>query len=351
MRKTIGPCLAASSLASPSISASGRDLGELAGRLGRRARRCASRSRPRWPGPRPAQRQAVAERSGAADDRDRFAARHGAAVYSPGDAAYAAARDEARGKKGPGHRRRSGIGAATAARLAAEGAAVVIGDLNAEGAAAGRRRDRRRRGASSTSPSRTRQRSIAEPRPVLDPGQQRGHRRVRLLRRHRPRTWQRVIAVNLVGVFACTHAVLPGMQEAGYGRIVSIASEAGRVGSKGSAVYSAAKGGVIAFMKVIAREGARFGDHRELDRPRADRDPAADGGAASSARSGDKIVETMKAQHAAAAARHSRRRSPPRSPSWPPTTPPTSPARRSASPAAWGWSDGRGSPATARPRR
>jgi NAD(P)-dependent dehydrogenase (short-subunit alcohol dehydrogenase family) len=49
------------------------------------------------------------------------------------------------------------------------------------------------------------------------------------------------------------------MQEAGYGRIVSVASEAGRIGSKGSAVYSAAKGGVIAFMKVIAREGARFG--------------------------------------------------------------------------------------------
>ena len=74
-----------------------------------------------------------------------------------------------------------------------------------------------------------------------------------------PDLWDRLIAVNLVGVFACTHAVLPGMQAAGYGRIVNIASEAGRVGSKGSAVYSAAKGGVIAFTKVIAREGARFG--------------------------------------------------------------------------------------------
>ena len=49
------------------------------------------------------------------------------------------------------------------------------------------------------------------------------------------------------------------MQAAGYGRIVNIASEAGRVGSKGSAVYSAAKGGVIAFTKVIARENARYG--------------------------------------------------------------------------------------------
>src|SRR6476620_6229852 len=71
-----------------------------------------------------------------------------------------------------------------------------------------------------------------------------------------PDMWGRVIAVNLVGVLTCTHAVLPAMQQAGYGRIVSIASEAGRVGSKGSAVYSAAKGGVIAFTKTIARENA-----------------------------------------------------------------------------------------------
>ena len=49
------------------------------------------------------------------------------------------------------------------------------------------------------------------------------------------------------------------MQEAGYGRIVRHRSEAGRVGSKGSAVYSAAKGGVIAFTKTIARENARYG--------------------------------------------------------------------------------------------
>ena len=94
-----------------------------------------------------------------------------------------------------------------------------------------------------------------------------------------------MIAINLEGVFACTHAVLPAMQEAGYGRIVSIASEAGRVGSKGSAVYSAAKGGVIAFTKTIARENARFGDHRERDRPGADRHAAAAQRRASSATS------------------------------------------------------------------
>jgi 2-hydroxycyclohexanecarboxyl-CoA dehydrogenase len=74
-----------------------------------------------------------------------------------------------------------------------------------------------------------------------------------------PDMWDVVLDVNLRGVLAVTHAVLPGMQERGAGRIVNIASEAGRVGSQGSAVYSAAKAGVIGFTKTIARESARFG--------------------------------------------------------------------------------------------
>lgn len=74
-----------------------------------------------------------------------------------------------------------------------------------------------------------------------------------------PADWSRLLAVNLTGVLACTHAVLPGMQAAGFGRIINIASEAGRLGSKGGAVYAAAKGGVLAFTKSIARENARFG--------------------------------------------------------------------------------------------
>ena len=74
-----------------------------------------------------------------------------------------------------------------------------------------------------------------------------------------PAYWRRLVSVNLEGVFACTHAVLPGMQQAGWGRIVNVASEAGRIGSKGNAVYAATKGGVIAFAKSIARENARFG--------------------------------------------------------------------------------------------
>lgn len=71
--------------------------------------------------------------------------------------------------------------------------------------------------------------------------------------------WRYLLAVNLEGVFASTHAALPAMQAAGYGRIINVGSEAGRQGSKGGAVYAAAKGGVIAFSKSIARENARYG--------------------------------------------------------------------------------------------
>jgi len=74
-----------------------------------------------------------------------------------------------------------------------------------------------------------------------------------------PSQWRRLLAVNLEGVFACTQALLPAMQVARYGRIVNVASEAGRIGSKGNAVYAAAKGGVLAFTKSLARENGRYG--------------------------------------------------------------------------------------------
>jgi 2-hydroxycyclohexanecarboxyl-CoA dehydrogenase len=73
-----------------------------------------------------------------------------------------------------------------------------------------------------------------------------------------PDFWDRILAINLRGPIACTRAVLPPMIAQGYGKIVSIASDAGRVGSTGEAVYSAAKGGLIAFTKTIARETARY---------------------------------------------------------------------------------------------
>ena len=71
--------------------------------------------------------------------------------------------------------------------------------------------------------------------------------------------WDRVIEINYKGCLRTTKAVLPGMIERGFGRIVNIASDAGRVGSSGESVYAGAKGAVIAFGKTIAREVATRG--------------------------------------------------------------------------------------------
>jgi len=70
--------------------------------------------------------------------------------------------------------------------------------------------------------------------------------------------WKKVIDINLYGALYMHHAVLPGMVERGSGKVINISSDAGRVGSSGEAVYSAAKGGIIAFTKTLARELARF---------------------------------------------------------------------------------------------
>ncbi len=71
--------------------------------------------------------------------------------------------------------------------------------------------------------------------------------------------WDRIIDVNFKGCLRMTKAVLPGMVERQWGRIVNIGSDAGRVGSSLESVYSGAKGAVIAFTKTIAREVARNG--------------------------------------------------------------------------------------------
>lgn len=68
----------------------------------------------------------------------------------------------------------------------------------------------------------------------------------------------RVIAINLMGPVRLTQALLPGMIAANAGKIVHVSSDAGRVGSMGETVYAAAKGGMIAFTKSLARETARF---------------------------------------------------------------------------------------------
>ena len=153
----------------------------------------------------------------------------------------------------------SGIGAAIARRLAAEGAAVTIGDINMDGAneVAGEvSGDALELDVTDLDSAKAAFEGTG-PMDILINNA--GTDEFGFFHQTTPEQWQKVIAVNLNGVLNCTFAALPGMQEAGYGRIVNIASEAGRIGSKGSAVYSAAKGGVISFTKVMAREGARFG--------------------------------------------------------------------------------------------
>jgi 2-hydroxycyclohexanecarboxyl-CoA dehydrogenase len=71
-----------------------------------------------------------------------------------------------------------------------------------------------------------------------------------------PAFWQKIISINLVGAMNLLHCVLPGMVERGRGKVVNIASDAGRVGSSGEAPYSACKGGLIALTKTLAREMA-----------------------------------------------------------------------------------------------
>ena len=72
-----------------------------------------------------------------------------------------------------------------------------------------------------------------------------------------PALWEQIIAINLKGPINLHHAVLKGMQQRRQGRVVNIASDAGRVGSSMEAVYSACKGGIISFTKTMAREMAR----------------------------------------------------------------------------------------------
>jgi 2-hydroxycyclohexanecarboxyl-CoA dehydrogenase len=69
-----------------------------------------------------------------------------------------------------------------------------------------------------------------------------------------PEFWKKIVAINLYGPLNVSHIVMKGMAVRGFGRVVNIASDAGRVGSSGEAVYSACKGGMIAFAKTMSRE-------------------------------------------------------------------------------------------------
>jgi len=157
----------------------------------------------------------------------------------------------------------SGIGAATCRRLAAEGARVAVTDVNARGAGdvadeidgAGYELDVR----SDDSIRAAVEAAERDLGPIDVLVNNAGYDEWGWFTDTDPALWDRVLAVNLRGVIAVTHAVLPGMQQRARGRIVNTASEAGRVGSSGSAAYSAAKAGVIGFTKAIAIENGRYG--------------------------------------------------------------------------------------------
>lgn len=104
--------------------------------------------------------------------------------------------------------------------------------------------------------------------------------------------WDRVIEINFKGCLRLTSALLSGMVERGWGRVVNIGSDAGRVGSSLESVYSGAKGGVIAFTKTIAREVAATGVTANTVCPGPTRTPLLEGMAAAGG-TGEKLVGSL----------------------------------------------------------
>jgi 2-hydroxycyclohexanecarboxyl-CoA dehydrogenase len=160
----------------------------------------------------------------------------------------------------------SGIGRATAEAFALAGARVVLGDINEEA------------GEAAAGALAVRGAEVEFIRvDVTDPGSVEAFGRGATARygavdilasvagwgrtepfvKNSPELWKKLIDLNLVGTIMVTRAFLDPMIERNAGKIVTVASDAGRVGSLGETVYSGAKGGVIAFSKGLAREVAR----------------------------------------------------------------------------------------------
>jgi 2-hydroxycyclohexanecarboxyl-CoA dehydrogenase len=161
----------------------------------------------------------------------------------------------------------SGIGKATAILLAREGARVFIGDIDEAGGRVVAAGGVAKRPAIEYLPL-----DLTDP-SSIDVFTAAIHQRVERVDalvngagwdqiqpflENPPEMWDRVIAINLMGAVRLTRGVLPAMVAARIGKIVNISSDAGRVGSMGETVYAAAKGGLIAFSKSLARELARY---------------------------------------------------------------------------------------------
>jgi 2-hydroxycyclohexanecarboxyl-CoA dehydrogenase len=193
-----------------------------------------------------------------------------------------------------------GIGRAIALALAEEGRAVAVGDVRMEEAeetaaavkAAGGRAAAVRLDVTDSAAVAAGVRLTAE---LLGPVEvlvnNAGWDELRPFLNTDEPFWERVLEINFKGCLRTTKAVLPGMIDAGWGRIVNIGSDAGRVGSSHESVYAGAKAGVIAFTKTIAREMARSGVTANAVCPGPTRTPLLEGLAAGE--SGGKLVESL----------------------------------------------------------
>lgn len=161
-----------------------------------------------------------------------------------------------------------GIGAGIVERLAADGAKIAILDVDVERASA--QRDRLRAGGAAAlaiacdlSRPETLEPAVEEVEGELGPidvlVNNAGWERIQSFLTTSQSLWDRIIDINLRGPIALTHAVVRRMAARSRGSVINIGSDAGRVGSSGEAVYSACKGGMIAFGKTLAREVARSG--------------------------------------------------------------------------------------------
>jgi 2-hydroxycyclohexanecarboxyl-CoA dehydrogenase len=137
----------------------------------------------------------------------------------------------------------AGIGAAIVKRLQEEGAKTIVFDLNGAPAV-------------DITDYEAVKRAVAQVGSVDILVNNAGWDMFKPFLKTEPAFWQKIISINLLGAMNLMHCVLPGMAERGRGKVVTIASDAGRVGSSGEAPYSACKGGLIALTKTLAREMA-----------------------------------------------------------------------------------------------